>query len=308
MSSLSSSISACCSSSPVPSTSSRVSSRSTLPHAVFHHGSASSGSGSGSESTGSSVSPSSSRSSSSPGSAKAGGGGGASEPVVTRATRLSAMARMVWLCSARATSSSRPSAALPPPSCSARPSSPCSAAAAVAASWSSSRLSSSGFRPRADSPAETRRSRSCETRSSASSAARSETACSSGLRMPSSSRASARRLRRKEGGSADSKASRSVAGFSSSRAVREPTAVLENSVSRLRSVTSQMRTMRTTSRCVRRKPCTREAMSSAAPQMPDGRRPVWIQSRRIRCTRRSADMETKCVLSPSSSLEAKRWM
>eukprot|EP00964_Phaeocystis_antarctica_P008697 scaffold4708_cov75-Phaeocystis_antarctica.AAC.4 len=56
--------------------------------------------------------------------------------------------------------------------------------------------------------------------------------------MPSSSRASARRLRRKEGGSADSKASRSVAGFSSSRAVREPTAVLENSVSRLRSVTS----------------------------------------------------------------------
>ena len=143
---------------------------------VYMSGGASSGSGSGSESTGSSVSPSSSRSSSSPGSAKAGGGGGASEPVVTRATRLSAMARMVWLCSARATSSSRPSAALPPPSCSARPSSPCSAAAAVAASWSSSRLSSSGFRPRADSPAETRRSRSCETRSSASSAARSETA------------------------------------------------------------------------------------------------------------------------------------
>ena len=37
---LGSCVSACCSSSPVPSTSSRVSSRSTLPHAVFHHGSA----------------------------------------------------------------------------------------------------------------------------------------------------------------------------------------------------------------------------------------------------------------------------
>ena len=41
---------------------------------------------------------------------------------------------------------------------------------------------------------------------------------------------------------------------------------------------------------------------------PEGRRPVWIQSRFIRCTKRSADMDTKCVLSPNSSLDAKRWM
>ncbi len=55
-------------------------------------------------------------------------------------------------------------------------------------------------------------------------------------------------------------------------------------------------------------PLIRAAMSNAAPQMPEGRLPVWIQSLRIRCTSRSAVFATACVLSSNSSFAQKRGM
>ena len=45
-----------------------------------------------------------------------------------------------------------------------------------------------------------------------------------------------------------------------------------------------------------------------APQSPDGRLPWTIQSRFILDTRRSAAIETSCVLSPNSNLCANLWM
>ena len=53
-------------------------------------------------------------------------------------------------------------------------------------------------------------------------------------------------------------------------------------------------------------PWTCAAMSSAAPQMPAGRRPVWIQSRFMDLISCSAVALTRCILFRKSSRAAKR--
>mmetsp|Transcript_11629 Transcript_11629/g.26138 ORF Transcript_11629/g.26138 Transcript_11629/m.26138 type:complete len:226 (-) Transcript_11629:622-1299(-) len=169
---------------------------------------------------------------------------------------------------------------------------------------STMRSMSSRFLPCVAPPSSESWSRSSSTLRPCSSACLSCRSASPGVVRRSCRAASASLARVKHGGSAGT--NDSSVHVSSSCAVSLPSGVSQNSVSRLRSVTSQMRTTRTTSRCVLKKPCTRAAMSNAAPQIPDGRRPVCIQSRFICCTRRSADMDTRCVLSPNSSLDAKR--
>ena len=88
-----------------------------------------------------------------------------------------------------------------------------------------------------------------------------------------------------------------------------PAGVVANSFNRFDSVNSPMCTTLTISRLVRGSPWRCVAMYSAAPHTPDGRRPVWIQSRFILATRRIAVELTECNFSSANPiLSANRWI
>ena len=101
-----------------------------------------------------------------------------------------------------------------------------------------------------------------------------------------------RRPRLKEGGScAISSDSSSVVAFSAQRSssmVSCAAGVASNSSRRVRTVMPHTRRTLTISACVRGNPCVRAAIRRAAAHIPAGRRPVWIQSRYMRATTRSA--------------------